>query len=228
MNDIMIDLETMGRPPRPVITAIGAVYFDRLVPGVLGGSFYRVVDMDSCISAGLKFDAHTIAWWLRQDGEARAAILEEPRVHLGAALQDLWKFFGPPTTRDTLRLWGNSPTFDLMNLRSAFKVVGYDEPWHYRQERCVRTVVGMYADAFTDCDDPKARYEGAADAHYALGDAITQAKYVATMYEALVVGAGNGALALQREEEDRVFPPPRDENIDDGQGGRPLGTKGSS
>ena len=200
MNDIMIDLETMGRPPRAVIASIGAVYFDRLVPGKLGGSFYRVVDMDSCADLDLEFDAGTVVWWMNQNAEARSSIFRE-QVHLGAALSDLWKFFGPPSSRDTLRLWGNGPTFDLTNLRSAFKVVGYDDPWHYRQERCVRTVVGMYEDAFRDGDDPKARYEGAADAHNALADAIVQAKYVSEMYEAVVNGARKGALALQREEE---------------------------
>lgn len=203
MNDIMIDLETIGRPPRAVIASIGVVYFDRLVPGKLGGSFYRVVDMDSCAELGLEFGADTVVWWLQQDDAARAAILGNP-VHLASALLDLSKFLGPPTTRDTLRFWGNGPTFDLTILRSAFKVVGYSDPWHYRQERCVRTVVGAYLDAWPGTQDdegPKARYEGAADAHNALGDAITQAKYVSTMYEALVVGARKGIHALQREEE---------------------------
>lgn len=201
MNDVMIDLETMGRPPRAVIASIGAVYFDPLVPGKLGARFYRTVDMGSCAYVGLEFDGDTVAWWLGQSDEARAALTSPEPIRVGDALVQFNRFLGPPSSRDDLRLWSNGPTFDLSILRSAFAVHAFDDPWHYRQERCVRTVVGMYEDAFAGGDDPKARYEGASDAHDALGDAITQAKYVSTMYEAVVVGARKGILALLREEE---------------------------
>ena len=184
MNDVMIDLETMGCPPRAVIAAVGAVYFDRMT-GAIGGRFYRAVSLASGAGFGLEFDGDTITWWLGQSDEARKAV-SEGGASLPEMLRAFASFLGPPSTRETLRFWGNGPTFDLTILRSAHVAAGYPEPWHHRQERCVRTIVGLDRDAFGGGDDdPTARYEGATDTHHALHDALAQALYVSAMYQRL-------------------------------------------
>ncbi|CAM7540570.1 3'-5' exoribonuclease Rv2179c-like domain-containing protein [Citrobacter freundii] len=71
---LMVDLETMGSGPDAPIVSIGAVYFDPST-GNTGAEFYQVVSLESSMSFGMKPDASTIQWWLKQSSEARSAIL---------------------------------------------------------------------------------------------------------------------------------------------------------
>ena len=70
MNEIMLDLETMGNRPDAAIIAIGAVELNRET-GQLGREFYEVVDLASAMAAGGTVDASTILWWMQQSDEAR-------------------------------------------------------------------------------------------------------------------------------------------------------------
>ena len=57
--NVMVDLETLGNGSESVIISIGAVEFDPET-GELGREFYKVVDAQSCVDAGLKIDASTV------------------------------------------------------------------------------------------------------------------------------------------------------------------------
>ena len=68
---IMLDLETMGKGPRAAIVAIGCV---RIEQGAITDTYYRRVNLESSLQAGLKVDASTVNWWLNQDAAARAEV----------------------------------------------------------------------------------------------------------------------------------------------------------
>lgn len=73
MNNLMIDLETMGNKPNAPIVSIGAVFFEPET-GEIGPELYTAVDLKSEVALGAAPDADTILWWLTQSSEARAAI----------------------------------------------------------------------------------------------------------------------------------------------------------
>ncbi len=173
MKRVSIDLETMGNGPASAIVSIGACDVDG--PGV----FYRTVDLESSIQAGLKVDASTIVWWLQQSDAARQALQRAPVVALASALWDLaqWLVQPPPdapyatrgATGYTGELWAYPASFDLVILENAYRAVGYSVPWHYRSGRCLRTLGSLRPDV------PKAKAEVT---HDALSDAQAQAKWL--------------------------------------------------
>jgi hypothetical protein len=191
MRDVMLDLETMGRAPRGVIASIGAALFN-LRTGVRNDVFYRVVDIATSADAGLELNAETVKWWLCQSEEARQALFAG-QIPLFKALQEFADWFPPKA-----RIWGNGATFDVAILRSAYDALGYKVPWHYRQERDVRTLVTLFRDLHGEGEsDPSQRFEGGANAHNALADAERQTEYCCQMFQILK----SAADALKRSEE---------------------------
>ncbi|EGU4505611.1 3'-5' exoribonuclease, partial [Salmonella enterica] len=73
MNNLMTDLETMGKKSNAPIVSIGGVFFEPQT-GELGPEFCRVINLESAMGQGAVPDGDTIIWWLRQSPEARAAI----------------------------------------------------------------------------------------------------------------------------------------------------------
>lgn len=165
----MIDLETLGRGPGCVILAIGAVRFTR--HGLLA-DFYRKIDILDQLRLGAQIDPDTVEWWKKQ-GTAAARLLRDEACTLKEALIGLRDFIhGPPV----VRVWANSPTFDLAILREAYAQVarsgwsGLDVPWTFREERDFRTLKALAV------NDPTAFW--AEPAHHALADAQKQAELV--------------------------------------------------
>jgi hypothetical protein len=73
MQDVMLDLETMGNGPNAAIVAVGAIEFDAAT-NTLGQRFYRGVNLETAVAEGGVIDASTVMWWLRQSDEARKDI----------------------------------------------------------------------------------------------------------------------------------------------------------
>lgn len=72
-------------------------------------------------------------------------------------------------------VWANSPTFDCVILRNWFDEFDMKAPWHYRQERCVRTIYAI-ANSLTGIDVGAGYSESGA--HDANVDARNQARAV--------------------------------------------------
>lgn len=173
---VMIDLETLGTKPGSVILSIGAVKFDPMAGDLTadelvglsaeGRTFYRRVDIESCLVAGMTIDGATIEWWFHPDrAPARKAILDDGRPwFLSQALADLRNFIG-----DTEAVWAHGPTFDISMLEGAYQRFSQFAPWNYRAPRCTRTVFEM-ADRIKPGWHVKAE-----PPHHALQDAIIQA-----------------------------------------------------
>jgi 3' exoribonuclease, RNase T-like len=90
MNNLMVDLETMGNKPDAPIVAIGAVFFEPATSEI-GPSFYTAVSLESEVALGAVPDASTILWWLAQSSEARSAITDNP-TPIDVALRGLNDF----------------------------------------------------------------------------------------------------------------------------------------
>lgn len=162
MNNIMLDLETLGNKPGAVIVAIGAVRFGG---GALGEEFYARIDAQSGVDCGLTLDAGTVLWWMKQGPEARAELLQ-PGEDLGQMLDAFIDFCAP--SRDTL-VWGNGSDFDNVLLAAAYEKVGMAVPWKFYNNRCYRTLKGLR---------PEVKLEIAPEArHNALADAQAQARH---------------------------------------------------
>jgi exodeoxyribonuclease VIII len=170
VNDIMLDLETMGTGPSAAIIAIGAVSFN-LEHGILGPRFYQVVDLASSVEWGAVIDPATVLWWLKQSEEARDAFRVKGMPFL-EALRAFRDWMTPCGHRDEVRVWGNGAAFDNVVLGSAYDRAGIDRPWSFWNDRCYRTVKALY---------PECKLDRSGTHHNALDDATSQALHLITM-----------------------------------------------
>ncbi|MDM6731501.1 3'-5' exoribonuclease [Citrobacter braakii] len=177
---LMVDMETMGNSPDAPIVSIGAVFFDPST-GNTGAEFYRVVSLESSMSFGMKPDASTIQWWLKQSSEARSAILVDEALGLRETLELLADFIAENSANGshTVQLWGNGCSFDNVILRRAYALTETPFAVPFWNDRDVRTMVelGKSVGINPRFDIP---FEG--DMHNALSDARHQVKYVSAIW----------------------------------------------
>ncbi|MDM3414155.1 3'-5' exoribonuclease [Citrobacter sp. Cb018] len=180
---LMVDMETMGNSPDAPIVSIGAVFFDPST-GNTGAEFYRVVSLESSMSFGIKPDASTIQWWLKQSSEARSAILVDEAMGLLETLELLADFIAENAANGshTVQLWGNGCSFDNVILRRAYALTDTPFAVPFWNDRDVRTMVelGKSVGINPRYDIP---FEG--DMHNALSDARHQIKYVSAIWQRL-------------------------------------------
>jgi len=176
MKHIMLDLETMSTTSNAAIVAIGAVEFEPAT-GELGREFYHNVSLASCQDAGLDVEAGTVMWWLTRSEDARQA-LTETRLSLIGALSDFEHFTHLVRVDEEFCIWGKGSDFDNVILANAYRALGLQAPWKYKNNRCVRTILALVPDA---CDG----VESEGTKHNALDDAIYQARCVSRAWQEL-------------------------------------------
>lgn len=132
MNNVMIDLETLGTAANSVILSVGAV---RFTADGLSDEFYVDVSIDSCLDQGLKIEGRTLAWWMGQSDEARS-VFGRTGLALPVALAALSSSFDWEGTK----VWCNGLNFDLPILDTAYRACGMGVPWAYYNARDYRTV----------------------------------------------------------------------------------------
>lgn len=163
MQDVMIDLETLGQVPGSAILSIGAYNM------TTGEEFYRVIDLASNFQARMSVDAATIEWWFSQGEEAKAIFKSKDKVTLQKALEDFCKWL--PNKKD-LGVWGNGSVFDIVLLEVAMRRCNIEIPWFYSKIYDLRTVARL----FPDVKKPRNNL-----AHNALEDAKCQASWLQKM-----------------------------------------------
>jgi hypothetical protein len=136
MNNIMIDLETLGSTPGCAILSIGLTEFDPETQE-LGAQFYANIDLQSCLDVGLFIESETFYWWLAQSQESKMALTFNRSV-LDLALANLNYYFSPNTI-----VWSHGSSFDLAVLSAAYRAVGRKKPWAFRNERDTRTALDL-------------------------------------------------------------------------------------
>ncbi|WP_410688130.1 3'-5' exonuclease [Citrobacter europaeus] len=180
---LMVDMETMGNGPDAPIVSIGAVFFEPST-GNTGAEFYQVVSLESSMSFGMKPDALTIQWWLKQSSEARSAILVDEALGLRETLELLADFIAENSANGshTVHMWGNGCSFDNVILRRAYALTDTPFAVPFWNDRDVRTMVelGKSVGINPRFDIP---FEG--DMHNALSDARHQVKYVSAIWQRL-------------------------------------------
>jgi len=166
-NQVMIDIETMGKNTSAPIISIAAVIFS-IIDGklLIGSSFHEYVSLKSSMMCGGIPDAETILWWMRQSDEARSQFEREKGILLPEALIKLAAFIQPDDC-----VWGNGPTFDLSILKTAYERNYLPVPWNHQNERCLRTVVALNPSI-------KENHEFKGTKHNALDDCINQIEYL--------------------------------------------------
>lgn len=136
MNDVMLDLETLGTDGNSVIIALGAVEFDPST-GELGREFYENIDAQSCVDHGLMMDVSTVMWWMQQSDDARS-VFKKGGIPLHVALFQ----FGKWLPHDAV-VWGNGASFDNVILSNAYRKTLNEQPWKFWNDRCYRTLKSL-------------------------------------------------------------------------------------
>lgn len=171
MENIMLDLETMGTNPDSAVVAIGACEFS--YPDGIGRKFYAVIDPGEAGKIG-SIDGNTFAWWCTQSAEARKifgdkSAWQSPKV---AAMNfGMWCDQGIDIRHR--KMWGNGSDFDNVLLTHMYKQVGLPRPWRYNMSRCFRTL----KDGFTSdhLNTLWEKHSVGLTHHNALDDAVRQA-----------------------------------------------------
>ena len=176
MQHVMLDLETWGTKPGCALRSIGAVSFnvDGNSNGWIGDEFYRNIDAQSCLDAGLTKEPSTVDWWERQSPEAQAAL----RINPLPLLTVVGEF------HDWLRfvrgefVWSHGGNFDEPIWSAAAHAVGAKVPWKFWNARCTRTLYHV-----ADFDPRTLPRSGTY--HNALDDARYQAQCVCAAMQRL-------------------------------------------
>lgn len=175
-TDVMLDLETMGNGPDAAIVAIGAVAFDIETATISPVGLYHRVDLDSAVKYGGVLDASTVTWWLHKPSQAaREEITRKDldREHIIDAL-DLFSFWlRNEAAGEETRVWGNGAAFDNVILRRAYQRGKREAPWSHWNDRCYRTIKGLYGH--------QVKIERTGTHHHALADAEAQAVHLLRM-----------------------------------------------
>lgn len=178
MNDLMLDLETLGTGTNSVITQIGLVMFNRL-SGEIGNKLLVNISIDSCLKKGLTVSGSTITFWLMQSGRS---FLDKP-ITLDAALNQVKSFYQRESMlgKNDIFTWCHA-TFDAPILSNAFEKCEIKSPFPYRNFRDIRTLTDL-----TKLDIKKTfeNKEGPQKTHDALDDCIFQIKYCSECFQTL-------------------------------------------
>lgn len=167
MQDVMIDLETLGVSAGCAIVSIGAVLFNE---HELGSRFYTVIYSASCMRYGLRADVSTLDWWSAQAPTAKAVLEMASNPAMSLSLdRGLTSFAQWFKDTGATRLWALGAAFDLGVLAAAYRVADIEQPWPFHCERCFRTLR-------TQSDVPPPEFGGVP--HIAVDDASHQAKHL--------------------------------------------------
>ena len=183
-KDCMLDIETLGLETDAAIVSIGACFFN-IETGEVSASFYSEVNLQSSLDAGLRMDANTVLWWLKQTKEAQEVFRNNDKAPpLLKVLDDLSTFIVSHAEDDIkdVKIWANSPIFDNIIVETAFKKCGLTKPWHYSGDRCVRTILHLGKEILGINTRTQVPFEGTR--HNAASDAAHQAKCVSVVYSA--------------------------------------------
>lgn len=172
MNDVMIDLETLGKGSDAHILQIGACYFDRLT-GKIGETYNHIIDASSMEDSGARMDASTVMWWLGQSEDARLNILNASKIKIDVALSELNFFMA-----EAKQIWSHA-TFDFPILMDTYQRLKIRPNFDYRMARDIRTLEDLAGKENIICRERSSTH------HDALADCIYQVLYCSQSFRVL-------------------------------------------
>tara|TARA_R110000868_G_C10973188_1_gene771514 strand:- start:55303 stop:55878 length:576 start_codon:yes stop_codon:yes gene_type:complete len=176
MQDLMIDLETLGTNTDAPIISIGAAWFD--IPSrQIGNTFYAVLDVAEQMDSRKRFaDASTIKWWMSQSNAAKNVFKDGAKdsseiltMFYNWVMTNAGAGKNSKQTRKCMP-WGNGAGFDITLMESIFKSYGVECPWMFYNIMDLRTYRRFVGNG--------AKVEKLGTDHNALDDSISQIKYI--------------------------------------------------
>ena len=161
MIHAMLDIETLSLDEDAVITNVAIVAFDTVTKTITAEAVWPLEWRDQHDRSVSK---STIAWWLTQSAEARAELINTPRVTTDEFRLQLFSFWN---AHQCEAVWAHGAGFDPPRVQS---LINCAPPWSYRNVFDTRTLF-MLANATIDqlAGDNLAMVK-----HTALDDAIYQ------------------------------------------------------
>ena len=182
MTHIMVDLETLSTRANARIVAIGAVKFtaengiyDKFYQPVATPPFdqLRIFNISVFNRKSLfHIDEKTLEWWADQSEEAKEVFDDPNAVSLDTALKSFSSWVLQDNDKDNIYMWGNGAAFDNAILSMSYALCGLEQPWHFWNDSCYRTVKRLHPDVSIT------RY---GTHHNALDDAESQAAHLLEM-----------------------------------------------
>lgn len=162
MNNVMVDIETLGTGPDTVVLSVALVRFNDCAEAEFLHIKFNSQEINQQVEKGRKISPDTVMWWLQQGKDAQAAITETYNTDfkrgMYAALSQISKFMQPGDI-----IWANPPSFDvatLDNLMAQFDLPAFaPEHWNVRDLRTIKKTFGsapkrpdvVAHDALWDC-----------------------------------------------------------------------------
>ena len=176
MNELMLDIETLGTTSYSVVLSIGAVKFTE--EAGIYSEFYTMLACDEELDHKASVEAATLFWWTEQSERLPLLVTDTTLMNPNKTRLREFKDF----CEGVERFWCKGPHFDIAILDNCLKRYGHSLPWKYYQVRDYRTLVDVAKTA--------GYYQAAvpvenARKHHALHDARTQAEHVVTMLRVL-------------------------------------------
>lgn len=159
LDDLMLDLETLGTQANALIVQIGAAYFDRR-SGTVGGTFRCNVSIRDSLKYGMTVSDGALKFWFDHPGRTWL----KGTYELTKALDLFAKFCNKKA-----RVWSHA-NFDVPILSQAYYLIGRKPPFSYKNCRDIRTLVDLAA-------LPKETHQKTDKSHDALEDCLYQIKY---------------------------------------------------
>lgn len=166
MNDICIDIETLGTTPDSVIISIGAVKFSFEDDEI--ETFKQNVDPVSCKKLGMVTQKSTIQFWADQPIEVQKSVMTN-QTDIKYALLGLNNFIGEYSSQN--RIWCQGVAFDIPILEWAYRESVIPCPWRYFQIYDTRTIINLSGIDWKN-------YSRIGDHHDSIGDCLTQIKAI--------------------------------------------------
>lgn len=174
MQDVMIDLETLGTAADSAILSLGAVVFDPATDKISDDAYYATISLDSNLSSGRTISQDTVSWWMKQSPGAQEIFHTKDKLPLSEVLEE----FSDWLADKEYTVWSNGADFDLPMLAHAYARAGMKVPWKYSNTRCFRTLKNLPG-------ANKAKLPAQVNAHNALADAVWQAQALQAYYSVL-------------------------------------------
>lgn len=176
MKHIVLYLKTLSTDNNALIIAIAAVLIEPKKERIIK-QFYTPIDLESSMQYNFKIDASTLKWWFQQsDNTIKSTFVEQKHLYIiTEALIKFIKFCDD--IEEEFCIWGKSASFDCTILDNAYKTVGLECPFTYKQFIDFRTLRALFKDMTCGFrEETMMIREGTL--HCALDDAIWEAKYL--------------------------------------------------
>lgn len=182
MNDLMLDLETLGRKPGCGITEIGWCCFSTK-EFKTSNAFGHLIPVEQSLLYGFDTDKETVRWWLEQQKGFPTLVNERARITFPQVLSDTASQLNELWFAGVTKLWSKPSLFDIPILNAAYDKLGVERPIILREDNwhnwnCSLSVKAAYRPFGIASSDT---YTLVKKAHRAQEDAKDQAQVMSSI-----------------------------------------------